>query len=346
VHTHYPGEKPKGKRESKEEDHDGGGGGAPGSARIRRRDGQESGGGGGDTTTTNTKATSHEGFQDLVIVTHNIKDFSLNNKFIDERLKNLTRCYEDESIDVLVIQEVQTSNQPTNRLASALGVSYVAINSNSIGDNEVAAFIYDSTKLEFLGCEVGVPISPTSSLAKNGIATPLPLGFVSRCGFTEAELTQHTYPGVLTHQNKLFVHTPAYALFQHRHTGAHLVICCVHLRSDPSTELAYTGDLLPRDPETAWRERGILFVLCGDMNLTKANTSARMEAPIHDKNEEKYYFALPPPFSEHVTNLGRAFLAETGKYKVLMRYDEVVVSRKLGMDRPPANLFILEPGEV
>jgi hypothetical protein len=47
----------------------------------------------------------------------------------------------------------------------------------------------------------------------------------------------------------LFKRLPAYAVFRHKASDWRLVVCSVHLASNPSDELRYTCDLLPREPQ-------------------------------------------------------------------------------------------------
>ena len=96
----------------------------------------------------------------------------------------------------------------------------------------------------------------------------------------------------------------------------------MHLKSDPTTELAYAGDLLPRDPETLFATRNTAFIICGDMNLTKCKLPSRQTAPVLGPNEGRWAFALRPPFDDHVTNLGQAYLSEGGENQC---YDNFIV---------------------
>jgi hypothetical protein len=104
-----------------------------------------------------------------------------------------------------------------------------------------------------------------------------------------------------------------YAAFQYKSSASVLVICCVHLKSDPTTELMYAGDLLPRNPK-ALTDNHITFVLCGDLNTTRCATPDRREQPIMGANRGNWGFALGPPkadFRDFCTNLGPFLTADS-----------------------------------
>lgn len=167
-------------------------------------------------------------------------------------------------------------------------------------------WLYDMNRFEFLGCAIGIPIAPNSSLVTRNIAQKLPDDFALMSGFDEEELRHHTYSGV-NEFDDLFIRQPGYALFCDKNTGKKILVCSVHLNSDPTKELAYTGELLHSNPDLLLKNHNIVSILCGDLNLTACKLPERQELPIHGRNEDKWKFGLSPPFSRHVTNLGSAF---------------------------------------
>ena len=261
----------------------------------------------------------------LNIVCHNIQKLTVNctcngRNVLEERIDLLARCYENSAYgfpDILVIQEGQPGAEPLPQLSAAMtdkakrpSRTYAFHSTACIGKPaESMCFVFDTQKVELLGCEIGIPISPSSRFIKTGQAQPLPESFASLIGFDAEELARHTYlsGGQI---DPLFLRQPAYALFRLA-SGVRVLICSVHLNSDPTIELQYTGQLLHSDPQRLFEEQGILSVLCGDMNLTTCRNVERQERPIHDQNEGKWSFGLPPPFKKYTTNLGVDYLAES-----------------------------------
>jgi hypothetical protein len=138
------------------------------------------------------------------------------------------------------------------------------------------------------------------------------------------------------------LHKPVYAAFRRKTSGSVLVICFVHLKSDPTTELLYAGDLLPRNLEKL-AEAGTLFILCGDLNTTTCATPDRRVQPIMGANKDKWGFALGPPkadFHDFTTNLGPFLTANSDRANhcydnFIVPMDRYAQARARVLDYPP-----------
>mmetsp|Transcript_935 Transcript_935/g.1661 ORF Transcript_935/g.1661 Transcript_935/m.1661 type:complete len:515 (-) Transcript_935:238-1782(-) len=276
--------------------------------KLRHRDGEVE-----KISPPNFKNAGADAVGDIVIISHNIYQFTLSNDKVERRIENLKNSYKKNMPDILVIQEVKYNHEPTAKLASALssrGANYRFLNTQDIGNHEVGAFLYVSERYDLVGFGVGVPIYAGNSLVTRNLAKPLSVEFAEMCGFESAELKKHTFQG---HDDisPLFARHPVYAVFTHKATQRKIVVCSLHLHSDPTKELLYVGHLLPFNLEHL-KQKGITFLLCGDLNLTAGRTKELQEKAIHlEHTEGKFKFGLDPPFDRFVTNLGRAFLSNT-----------------------------------
>jgi hypothetical protein len=313
--------------------------------------------------------------EEFSIISHNIRRFSKNCQCynipsLNERVELLTKCYIENGTsqgcfpDVFAIQECIVSAatkkkdkilSPAHELCESLNKKlpniikkikeYSCFETNVIGPaSEIGCFIYDSKKLELIACEIGVPISPHCRIFKGNTVTKLSPSFTGMCGFDDRELSKHTYIG---HSgDKLFIRQPTYGLFQIINTNKKLLICSVHLKEDPSDELAYIYELFHSNPKELYDKHNITLILAGDMNLTCCKNIERQELRSF-RNEDNYNFGLLPGksgFANYTTNLGKTFLVtKTGKSQC---YDNFIIPNFINIQSCLASIVELPSGFI
>lgn len=268
----------------------------------------------------------------LTVVTHNIKNFSLDNEQFVKRLWHLNSCYITIAgglPDVLVIQEVKTGvdRDPVKQLADFLNLSNCSnLCSDVSGDlgvaGEHAGVIYNQDRLELLRSGEGIPIAnkrgrnPKLAMARSYGYTPEELDDPER--FVKADST------------RLFVRLPAYWHFQCRQTGIEVIVCSVHLVAKvrhTDDELRRLADLLPRKPQEMLEDNKI-FILAGDMNFQESGSTVAQTYAVdatRSQGRRKWCFVtdFTPGSTINPTNTHHYFEAERRRVSDMCLYQQI-----------------------